>query len=307
MDYVIITGANDSYINTVIEFIQNYPVDPSKLIIYDLGFNDNNLDKILFLKNKYNFSLKKFNFNDYPEHVDLNKYYGLYCSYAFKPIILYNESNNPENKEKIIIWMDSANRSNQSHIFNICNLVKQQGIYSPISANPGTIEAVELNHHGIVDLYGITSQEHYNNLKSISANLVGVNYSSHAGCNILNKWYQDSLNRNLILPDGINRNNNRQDQTLLSIIIYLYEKEHNINFNYTNFGVEFWKKADNSPIDNKYLPFKLIRKSDNQQLAIIYCENLNEAVFTYANRKKIPISDLLRKYFVQSKNNIIRI
>jgi len=300
MDYVIITGANDSYINTVIEFIRNYPVDPSKLIIYDLGFNNDNLDKILFLKNKYNFILKKFDFNDYPEHVDLNKYNGLYCSYAFKPIILYNESNNPENKEKIIIWMDSANRFNQTHIYNIYNLVKQQGIYSPISANPGTIEAIELNHHKIVNLYGLTSQEHNNNLKSISANLIGIYYSNDAGFHILNKWYQDSLKRNFILPDGINRNNNRQDQTLLSIIIYLYEKEHNINFNYTNFGVEFWKKADNSTIDNKYLPFKLIRKSDNQQLAIIYCTNINESILIYADRKNIPVSDLLTHYSVQS-------
>jgi hypothetical protein len=300
MDFVIITAANDSYINTVINFIECYHIDHSKLIIYDLGFNQDNLEKILSLQNKFNFSLKKFHFNDYPEHVDVNKYYGLNCSYAFKPIILYNEANNSENKDKIIIWMDSANRFNQISISSICNIVKEQGIYSPISANPGTIEAIELNHHTIVKFYGITSQEHHNNLKSVSANLIGIDYSSDAGFNILNKWYQDSLNRNLILPDGINRNNNRQDQTLLSIIIYLYEKQNHINFNYTNFGVEFWKKADKSTIDNKYIPFKLIKKSNNQQLAIIYCTNMNEAILTYANRKNIPISDFLTSYSVKS-------
>ena len=298
MDYIIITAANDLYINTIIDFIECYQLDMSNLILYDLGFNYENLEKILILKNKYNFNLKKFDYSSYPEHVDLNKYKGINCSYAFKPIIIYNEATNVINKNKIIIWMDSANRFNNENISNIYNLVKKQGIYSPISANSNTIESIELNNHSIVGNYGISIEEHHKSLKSISANLIGFDYSNNAGFTILNRWYVDSLNKKLIIPYGTNRNNNRQDQTLLSILIYLYEKSNNINFDYTNFGVEFWKKKDNITIDSDYIPFKLIQRYNNKQLAIIYCKNIEEAVLTYANRKNIPIENFLFDYFV---------
>ena len=81
-------------------------------------------------------------------------------------------------------------------------------------------------------------------------------------------------------------------------MIYLYEKSNNINFDYTNFGIEFWKKKDNITIDNDYIPFKLIQRYNNNQLAIIYCKNIEEAVLTYANRKNIPIENFLFDYFV---------
>lgn len=298
MDFIIITAANDSYINTLIDFIMVYNNDMTKLIIYNLGLNEINEKKIVSFKNKHNFTLKKFDFEQYPEHVNLTKYYGLTCSYAFKPIIIYNEANDIYNKNKVIIWMDSANRFNQDSINNIYNITKKQGIYSPISANSNTIESIELNHHSIIEKYNLTIEEHYNKLKSISANLISIDYSNEASISILNKWYEDSLNKDLIIPDGINRNNNRQDQTLLSIIIYLYEKNNNINFDYTNFGVEFWKKKDNTTIDNEYIPFKLIEKHNNYQLAIICCKNIEEAVLTYANRKNISVNNLLQKYYV---------
>ena len=298
MDYIILTAANDSYISTLIDFIECYRLDMSKLIVYDLGIHHFNLEKILVLKNKYNFTLKKFNYEQYPEHVSLTKYYGLNCSYAFKPIIIYNEANNIFNKNKIIIWMDSANRFDEHQISSIYNNVKKQGIYSPISAHPNSIESVELNHHSIVNKYNINNEEHHYKLKSISANLIGIDYSTIAGSSILNKWYEDSLDKNLIIPDGTNRNNNRQDQTLLSIIIYLYEKNNNLCFDLSNYGVSFWRKKDKSTIDDKYKPFKLIDRHNNRQLAIIHCQNIHEAVFTYDNIKNISVDNFLKNFNV---------
>lgn len=298
MDFVIITAANDSYINTLIDFIINYNNDFTKLIVYDLGFNEINKKNIMVLKDKYNFLLKKFDFSKYPEHVNLTYYYGLNCSYAFKPIIIYNEANQNYNKNKVLIWMDSANRFNKDNINKIYNITKKQGIYTPISSNSNTIESIELNNHLIVSKYGITYEEHHYNLKSVSANLISFDYSNINGFSILNKWYEDSLDKNLIIPDGINRNNNRQDQTLLSIIIYLYEKNNNICFEYIDFGVKFWAKKDKSTIDANYIPFKLIDKKNNIQLAIIYCTNINEAILVYANRKNISVENFLRNFYV---------
>lgn len=299
MEYTILTAANDAYINTCMDFISSYTLDYANLIVYDLGFNEDNLHKIQELQVKYNFQLKIFNFRLYPEHVDLIKYNGLNCSYAFKPIIIYNEANEQSNKNKVIIWMDSANRFNGNSILEMYNLSKKQGIYSPISALENTIESIELNNHQIVTSYGITNYEHTTQLKSISANIIGIDYTNNAGFYILNKWYTDSLNKNQICPEGTNRNNNRQDQTILSILIYLYEKNNNIIFNKSSVGVTPWVKKDQPKIDNNiYKPFKLIEKNSRQQLAIILCENIHEAIKTYANRKNFDVNELLEKYIV---------
>lgn len=298
MDYIILTATNNAFINTTIDFINCYELNFNNLIIYNLDLNQENLQKILELQKKNNFQLKNFDFNLYPEHVNFHKFVGLNCSYAFKPIIIYNEAINDNNKNKIIIWMDSANRFNKNQIENIYNIVKLQGIYTPISAYENTIETIELNNHRIVNLFGLTKEEHMYKLKSISAGLFGINYNSNAGQYILNQWYKDSLDKNKICPEGTNRNNNRQDQTILSLIIYLYEKNNNINFNYYDFGVRFWVKKDKSTIDPSLQPYKLIEKQNGKQLAIIYCKNIGEAIKTYADRKNIDVREFLQNYNV---------
>ena len=55
---------------------------------------------------------------------------------------------------------------------------------------------------------------------------------------------------------------------------------------------------DSSTIDKMYQPFKLIEKQRNTQLAIIFCENMNEAIKVYADRKNISVDDLLNKFIV---------
>lgn len=300
MTCVIVTAANDSYIKTMIDFIEKFFINcgSNNLIVYDIGLSKTNIILIEQLKNKYNFEFKTLNYDLYPEHVNVNKYKGLYCSYAFKPVIIYNEANNPSNTNKNIIWMDSANRFDKTIINNICNSVKKNGFYSPISNDRGTIESIELNHPVTVKLLGLTELEHKTKLFSISANLVGLNYASECGKKILNEWYNYSLNKEIIMPDGSSRNNHRQDQTILSILMYLYEKNNNVFFDKNNFGVKFWVKLDTQTVDSDDIPFKLISKGIGKQLAIIYCKNIEEAIITYSNRKLLSIQEFSQHYFV---------
>ena len=300
MNCVIVTAANNSYIKTVIDFIEKFFIncESINLIVYDIGLSKTNIILIEQLKNTYNFEFKTLNYDLYPEHVNVNKYKGLFCSYAFKPVIIYNEANNSSNINKNIIWMDSANRFDKTIINNICNSVNKNGFYSPISNDRGTIESIELNHPVTVKLLGLTELEHKTKLYSISANLVGINYASECGNKILNEWYNYSLNKEIIMPKDSSRNNHRQDQTILSILIYLYEKNNNICFDKNNFGVNFWVKLDPPTVDNDFIQFKLINKETHQQLAIIYCKNIKEAIITYSNRKLMSIQEFLNYYIV---------
>jgi hypothetical protein len=300
MNCVIVTAANDCYIKTMIDFIVKFFIncDSNNLIVYDIGLSKTNIILIEQLKYKYNFEFKTLNYDLYPEHVNVNKYKGLFCSYAFKPVIIYNEANNSSNINKNIIWMDSANRFDKTIINNICNSVNKNGFYSPISNDRGTIESIELNHPVTVKLLGLTELEHKTKLYSISANLVGLNYASECGKKILNEWYNYSLNKEFIMPKDSSRNNHRQDQTILSILMYLYEKNNNICFDKNNFGVNFWVKLDPPTVDNDFIQFKLINKETHQQLAIIYCKNIEEAIITYSNRKLMSIQEFLNYYIV---------
>jgi len=296
MDYKIITGANDAYILTLLDFVKQYyhqNMDPNNLLVYDLGLSENNIE---LLKNiNHGFTIKKFDYTKYPEYVNLKNYKGLHCSYAFKPIILYNEA---QLSKKPIIWMDCANRFSISIIKKIIDTIKNQGFYSPVSNNENTIESIELNHPKTCERIGITEFEHVNLLKSRSGNIIGFDYLNNTGKHIIDEFYKNSLVKEIIIPEGSSRNNHRQDQTVLSILMFLYEKENNIKFETSTFEISHWNKKDPPIIENNYYKFGLINKTTNRQIAIIYALTIEEAIKIYSDRKKTTIPNFLNEYHV---------
>jgi hypothetical protein len=301
----IITAGNDSYILTLLDFINCFfklNMQPNTLIVYDIGLNNENKTRLLELHNKYDFELKTLDYNLYPEHVNVYKYNGLYCSYAFKPIIIHTEANCINNQDSILIWMDSANRFDLQVLNCIYNSLTKIGFYSPYSNYAGTIESIELNHPSTVNYFRVTEQEHKTKLFSISANLVGVNYSTKEGKYILDKWYNSSLIKDVIMPEGSSRNNHRQDQTLLSVIMYSYEKENKMKFNYQNFGVKYWNKLDKSTVQEGNYPFGLFKKQGNYRVAIIFCNNINDAIQVYIKRKMISVDEFNTSFYVSPTN-----
>lgn len=294
MNYKIITGANDDYILTLIDFIYSYirrELDLNNLIIYDLGISKENREKI-----PSTIHLKLFDYSLYPEYVNLNKYNGLHCSYAFKPIIIYNEVQ--LNPDIPVIWMDSANRFNKPIIQKIVEVLFNQGIYSPISQPENTIETIELNHPITCRKLGITEQEQQKYLTSRSGNIVGVLYSSIAGKQIIDEWYTYALDKDIIIPVGSSRNNHRQDQTVLSILMYLYEKKTNIKFERSKFDILQWCKRDPPKVEEDYFPFILIEKKTRTRKATIYTKTLVEAIQVYMDRKNMVAVNFLNDFYV---------
>lgn len=296
MDYLIISGCNDNYILTMIDFIKKYSenqLDFNKLIIYVYSLNETNLNKIIKYKNLYSFEIVKFDYSNYPEHVNLDKYTGLQCNYAFKPISIYNAC--LENPNKKIIWMDSANRFNSTSINDILNILQNQYIYSPIACRKGSIESIELHHIDVIRHFELENDIHL--IPQRSSGLFGVDYSSICGKNIMNEWYKCSLNKNIIAPEGSSRNNHRQDQSVLSMLMYLFEKLNDITFiNNTVRGISFWNKKDNSTIDPSYNKYQITNLGSNIKESLIYCKSYEEAIYDYCIRKKINKDILLQRY-----------
>lgn len=296
MGYLIVSGCNDNYILTMIDFIQKYyenHLDCSKLIIYDYGLNENNLNEIIKYKTRYGFKIIQFDYSNYPEHVKLDNYTGIHSNYAFKVISIYNSC--LENPSKKIIWMDSANRFNSTTINDILNILQNQSIYSPISSRKGSIESIELHHIDTIKHFKLENDIHL--IPQRSGGLFGVDYSSICGKHIMNEWYKCSLNKDIIAPEGSSRNNHRQDQSVLTMLMYLYEKSNNIDFtNNTVNGVSFWNKRDNSTIETIYNKYQIVNLTSNTKESIIYCKTYEEAIHDYCIRKKINKDILLQKY-----------
>ena len=296
MSYKIITGANDSYILTLLNFI-NYHISIGilleNIIVYDLGLNEENLKRVKKLLSKKT-EIKKLNYNEYPEHVNLSKYNGLFCSYAFKPIIIYNEAHN----NIPIIWLDCACKITLNQLNKIIHSVNLNGFYCPIGNYEKTIETIELNHPQTLNLLGITKEDHLNKLQTRLACICSVNYNILSGKTILNDWYKYSLDKDVIMPNGSSRNNHRQDQTVLSALMFLYEKEHNISFEKSRFDISCWNKLDKSIVDMNYNKYILIQKYNNIKLAAIYETNIDAAIQVYMNRKQISFKEFENYFYV---------
>jgi hypothetical protein len=298
MSYKIITGANDSYILTLLNFIKYHiqiGINLENIIVYDLGLNENNLQSVKnILQDKT--EIKKLNFEEYPEHVDLKKYNGLNCSYAFKPIIIYNEANIYNNIP--IIWLDCACKITIVQFNKMIQTIKINGFYCPVGNLEKTIETIELNHPQTLNLIGINRYQHFNELQTRLACICGVNYNTLGGKRILDDWYKHSLNKDVIMPDGSSRNNHRQDQTVLSALMFLYEKENNILFEKSQFDISCWNKLDKNFVDNNYNKYALVQKNNGIQLAIIYANTIDEAIKIYCDRKQTHINIFIQHYNV---------
>jgi hypothetical protein len=297
MEYKIITGANDSYILTLINFIKNHidKINTVPLIIYDLGLSDSNKKIIEELIMGHHIIIKIFDYSLYPEHVNINTHNGLYCSYAFKPICIYNECIHEPTIPHL--WLDSANLFSIDTVHQMIQSINTFGVYSPVGNYEKTIESIELNHPVTLQKLGLTEHEHYHSLQTRHACVVGVKYANPCGKNILDNWHKCSLQEDIIIPHGSSRNNHRQDQTVLSALMFLWEKENNMSFEKSNFNLSTNNKLDKLIISSEYHPYKLCSIFGNQ-LAIIYTKTIDEAIEVYSNRKKMNITDFLCNYSV---------
>ena len=113
----------------------------------------------------------------------------------------------------------------------------------------------------------------------------------------MDHWYTYSLQKYVIMPQGSSRNNHRQDQTILSALMFLWEKENNMSFEKSNFNASTNNKLDKVMISSEYHSYTLHDKTGNQ-LAMIYTTTIDDAIEIYSNRKRMNIEDFLRNYSV---------
>tara|TARA_A100001011_G_C14313139_1_gene846640 strand:+ start:6 stop:2879 length:2874 start_codon:yes stop_codon:yes gene_type:complete len=293
-EYKLLTCANKDYFNALKQFINNVKevnIDFDNFIVYDIGLTSDQENELYILQAEYRFYIYKLDFSKYPEHVNLNleQWNGLNNSYAFKPIIIYNvlqKINVP------LIYLDCGCGFTMETIDKTLINISKNNFYISIANQKNTIESLELNHPDTLKHFDIKNTE----IITASANFMGIDYNNDATKKIINEWYNYSMKQKIISPIGSNRNNHRQDQTVLSCIL------HNNKYNYysnINVPIAPWKNKGSNTYYNKYKPFSCFEKTTNKYESRIYTNSLEEAIECYKNRKNISKEQLLKDFIIQ--------
>jgi hypothetical protein len=232
LNYLVVTGVNDKYFDILIQYLQIYEknqYDFTKLIIYDLGLSKKNLDMLINISKKVNFTIKNFDYDNYPDHLNLNKFYGKNCTYAWKPIIIYNECIN--NKDKYVIWSDTRTLFRPNSIKNICSVIDKEGAWIVVSNMRRTPSVINYMYNPVLEYFKI-SREEVNQFDMKWAGTCAFKYNNAISKFIVDEWYKYSLIKEAICPNGSDRSNHRQDQSLLSIILYKNDLHNHFSNNW---------------------------------------------------------------------------
>tara|TARA_Y100000768_G_C23953221_1_gene671353 strand:+ start:586 stop:1302 length:717 start_codon:yes stop_codon:yes gene_type:complete len=215
----LITCANSGKYFKFLKQILNNVVEVSsskniqiRIIVYNLGMNKSEIEEIKQFKYV---TLENFNFNKYPEHVSLEKYHGNNCSYAWKPIIIYDVC---EKYGGLLHWLDTRNLYIDFN--NLIEILKNEYIYTPLSS--GTIK--KWTHPTCLEYI---NGYKYEMLQCRNAAVIGINYDIKWVKEFIKEWKELSLIKECICPDGSDRSNHRQDQAILSILFYKYKDIYN--------------------------------------------------------------------------------
>lgn len=211
----IVTGSDHIFFDSLIQLIENIEKyeSSSNLIVYDLGME---IKQIETIKQNYpKIILKPFEFSQYPEFVGIRDEHNKLGHYAWKSAIIRKEISAHSG---LVLWFDTGNLINKKLTYLKIALTAF-GFYSPHS--DGNIS--DWTHQGTIDYLFV--EKNILKKSNLTGGLVGVNTSNKNVVKLIKNWEKYSLNQQCIAPEGSNRDNHRQDQSILSILRYQSEQK----------------------------------------------------------------------------------
>lgn len=225
---IIISGASDNHFNSIIQFSNScikYKNKKDIIILYDLGLNQNNHNKLKIYCENNNIIFEIFNYSKYPDYFNININAG---EYAWKSVIIYDVMNKYNNNN--ILWMDAGNLITGS-LDKINDIIEKNYIYSPITSG-GILKNrhTDINqgwvHQKTYDLIGENIKGTYN---MRAGGTIGINSTIDWVRELITKFKNYSCDKNIIAPEGSNRLNHRQDLSIFTLLYYQYYEKYNFN------------------------------------------------------------------------------
>lgn len=206
----IVTGASSNHFRSLLQLLESIrKYENADVIVWDLGLT--HTENAELLKRFPHIKYFKFDYSKYPDYFNIAVNAG---EYAWKPVIIKETYDQCATN---LLWMDAG--CVIDHRLNAVRyIIRQYGFYSPFAGD--TIES--WTHKKTQEYFKLTIE--YSLKPLISAGIVGVAKKSNFAQSMLSEWYNYSFVREAIAPVGSNRQNHRQDLSLLSIIYYKYNK-----------------------------------------------------------------------------------
>ena len=206
--FKVITASDSSHFKSLCQLLDSLTTycRLDQIVVYDLGLTNT---EVLDISKRYPFvKTVKFNFDEYPKHVNLKERDA--GAYAWKPIIIYNEY---QRDNLPIIWMDAGNIVLKNIKFLKRYIIKKK-FYSPYSS--GNIQ--KWTHSDT--LLSLEFPDKFLKKRNLNAALIGLIHDKKI-YNLLENWYALALKKEIIIPDGSSKLNHRYDQSLLTLLFYI--------------------------------------------------------------------------------------
>ncbi|MDX6747036.1 DUF1647 domain-containing protein [Polaribacter sp. PL03] len=232
-DLVIVTGSDSSHFKSLLQLLKSLTIHESntKVIIFDLGIT---VKEIEIIKNDFpSFELRKFDYSLYPSYFNIKKNAG---EYAWKPVIINNILNEFKTS---VCWLDGGNKVVKP-LTSIRKLIEFYGFYSPFSK--GIIS--DWTHPKTLDYIGVSSDVALLKKRSLNGACVSANYNNIEVRNVIEKWSDCAKSKDCIAPEGSSRENHRQDQAVLSTLVYKHIPEIGNKMMYRKFGFKTHQDID---------------------------------------------------------------
>lgn len=209
MQRTIVTGASSNHAKPLLNLLASIRANcpDVNVIVYDLGLTQAQARATV----ERCTHVRKFDFARYPPHVNIAVNRG---EYAWKPILIHEAMTELKG---LILWMDAGNLV--LHDLNaIWRLLEREAVVTPTSS--GTVR--KWTHPGTVRYLGVPEEE----MERPNRNgaLVGFNGLSKCGRDLCAEWKECALQPACIAPPGSSRQNHRQDQAVLSVLYYRYQR-----------------------------------------------------------------------------------
>lgn len=207
---MIVTGADTSHFASLLNLLNSIKKFEGdiKVAIWDLGLTKNEISKIN--STYFNYEVKKFEFDKYPEHFNLKVNAG---EYAWKPVIIYQEF---MKHDGIVLWLDAGDLVT-AKLNWIKRFTSISGFYSPYS--DGTL--IDWTHPMMLKRFKVTKRALHR--RNLNGAIVSFSTTNSKAKILIKSWYECALSKDCIAPTGSGRENHRQDQSALTCLAYLYQ------------------------------------------------------------------------------------
>lgn len=228
----IVSGANQTFFPCLKQLLDNLNKYSRgiRIVIYDLGLKTE--QKIILKKTNSNFNWEELDYSQYPDHVKVSDYHQ--CSYAFKAVVIFEAC---QKYGDFLAWFDSSVLFQQDFSELLATL-RNNSLYSPRSRR--TIG--QMTHPGTLLYFNLKSKDYSKKILRLNerhSGLIGINYNLKWCQDLIREWKDLSLIKDCITPDGSNRDNHRQDQSIWSLLFYKYQRRHKFKIinHFINFTV----------------------------------------------------------------------